>query len=43
MILGELVFLYGHNEGKYNHFFDAYKAYYTTVIVNQDPLNDKIF
>lgn len=40
---GELVFLYGHNEGKYNHFFDAYKSYYTTVIVNQDPLNDKIF
>lgn len=35
--------LWLHHEGDYNMFFDSYKLFYTTIIVNPDMQNDKIF
>ena len=35
--------IWKHNAGEYNKFFDVEKPYYTTVIVNPNPLTDKIF
>lgn len=31
------------NKGDYNYFYTKYQPFYITYIVNQDPLNDKIF
>lgn len=31
------------NKGAYNEFYDKYQPFYITYIINQDPLNDKIF
>lgn len=35
--------IWEHNEGNYNIFFDDYKDYYITLIVNPDPQVTKIF
>lgn len=35
--------IYKHNAGDYNIFYDNYYDFYTRVIVNKDPLQDKIF
>lgn len=34
---------YLHREGDYNNFFGVYKPFWTTVVVNPDPTEDKIF
>jgi hypothetical protein len=31
------------NKGAYNKFYTKYQPFYITYIINQDPLNDKIF
>ena len=35
--------LWLHNEGDYNMYFDKYQPFYITVIVNENPILDKIF
>lgn len=32
-----------HREGVYNHFYGEYKPFWTTVVVNPNPVSDKIF
>lgn len=32
-----------HREGNYNYFFNVYQPFYTTIVVNEHPLMDKIF
>lgn len=32
-----------HREGNYNMFFNKYQPYWTTVVVNPDPTEDKVF
>ena len=34
---------YLHREGDYNYFFGTYKPFWTTVVVNPDPTEDKVF
>lgn len=34
---------YLHREGDYNYFFGEYKPFWTTVVVNPDPTEDKVF
>lgn len=36
-------YLWGHNEGDYNMFFNSYSPFYTTYIVNPEITQDKIF
>ena len=35
--------LWLHNEGDYNMFFGSYKPFYTTLVVNPEPIQDKVF
>lgn len=32
-----------YQEGDYNYFFGEYKPFYTTIVVNKEPLKDKVF
>ena len=34
---------YLHREGEYNNFFGAYKPFWTIVVANPDPTEDKVF
>ena len=35
--------MWAHHEGDYNYYFDQFAPYYATIIVNPEPLTDKIF